>query len=74
MAVAAVILGPCPRIFFLASLRLCQDRGLSPWFISLAVMSWVLCDPLASRTIPNQNPPRFGMTQGDHDRDSSGMR
>lgn len=72
-AVAAVIPAPCPWFFFLASLLRCQDRGLNPWFISLPVMSWVLCGPLASRTSPQPKPPPFSMTQGDHDRDSSGM-
>ncbi|KIL96143.1 hypothetical protein FAVG1_00885 [Fusarium avenaceum] len=51
-----------PNVFATAVAQpswICQDRGLSPWFISLSVMSWVLCDPSASRAVPNQRPPRF---------------
>jgi hypothetical protein len=61
MVVAAVISGPCPRIFFfLASLLRCQDRGLGPWFISLAVMSWVLCGPFGISHYPQPKSPAVG--------------
>jgi hypothetical protein len=43
--------------FFLQVCLAARIGDWAPWFISLSVMSWVLCDPLASRAVPNQRAP-----------------
>lgn len=75
MVVAAVISGPCPRIFFF--LQVSYAARIGGW--APGSFPWLSCHGfsvahLASRTIPNQKHPRLGMTQGDHDRDGFGMR